>query len=34
MEPGSYVLQLFVTDDLAPQKYKTATQWIDFEVTE
>lgn len=32
MEPGSYVLQLLVTDDLAPQKYKTATQWVDFEV--
>ena len=32
MEPGLYVLQLLVTDDLAPQKYNTATQWVDFEV--
>ena len=32
MEPGDYVLQVTVTDNLAKPKYRTATQWIDFEV--
>jgi VWFA-related protein len=32
MQPGEYVLQIIVTDPLAKTKYKTATQWIDFEV--
>ena len=32
MKPGSYVLQVIVTDPLAKEKYQTATQWIDFEV--
>jgi hypothetical protein len=30
--PGEYVLQVVVTDPLAKEKYRTATQWIDFEV--
>jgi len=30
--PGDYVLQLTVTDTLAKEKYRSATQWIDFEI--
>ncbi|HEY0077907.1 MAG TPA: VWA domain-containing protein [Pyrinomonadaceae bacterium] len=30
--PGEYVLQLVVTDELAKEKYRTLTQWIDFEI--
>ncbi len=32
--PGEYVLQLIVTDLLAKEKHRVATQWIDFEVVE
>ncbi|MEP6708485.1 MAG: hypothetical protein ABJC05_13240, partial [Pyrinomonadaceae bacterium] len=32
MEPGEYVLQVIVIDALAKVKYRTATQWIDFEI--
>jgi hypothetical protein len=32
LRPGEYVLQVVVTDLLAPEKRRTATQWIDFEV--
>jgi VWFA-related protein len=32
MTPGDYVMQLVVTDPLAKEKYRTATQWIDFEI--
>lgn len=32
MEPGDYVLQVIVTDGLAHDKYKIATQAMDFEV--
>ncbi|HEY0386212.1 MAG TPA: hypothetical protein VGC64_09390, partial [Pyrinomonadaceae bacterium] len=32
MTPGEYVLQVVVTDRLAPDGKQTATQWIDFEV--
>lgn len=32
MEPGEYVLQVIVTDNAAKEKYRTAAQWIDFEV--
>jgi VWFA-related protein len=32
MEPGEYVLQVIVIDALAKEKYRTATQWIDFEI--
>jgi VWFA-related protein len=33
MEPGEYVLQVIVTDKLAKEdKYRTATQWIDFDI--
>jgi VWFA-related protein len=31
--PGAYVLQLLVTDPLAKETRRTATQWIDFEIT-
>lgn len=34
MPPGDYVLQLIVTDNLAKEKYKTTTQWVQFEVVE
>lgn len=30
--PGEYILQVVVTDMLAKEKYRTATQWIDFEI--
>ena len=30
--PGEYILQVLVTDPLAKEKYRVATQWIDFEV--
>jgi hypothetical protein len=32
MTPGEYILQVIVTDFLAKEKYRTATQWIDFEI--
>jgi VWFA-related protein len=32
MLPGEYVLQVIVTDMLAREKHRTATQWIDFEI--
>ncbi|HEY0545826.1 MAG TPA: VWA domain-containing protein [Pyrinomonadaceae bacterium] len=32
MPPGEYVLQVVVTDLLAPQKQSMATQWIDFQI--
>jgi len=32
MAPGEYVLQAIVFDTLAKEKYRVATQWIDFEV--
>ncbi|MDQ6652125.1 MAG: hypothetical protein M3Y84_05200, partial [Acidobacteriota bacterium] len=32
MTPGEYVLQVVVTDLLAKEKYRIATQWTDFEV--
>lgn len=32
LTPGEYILQLVVTDPLAKDKYRTATQWIDFEI--
>jgi hypothetical protein len=33
LPPGEYVLQVIVTDKLANEKYRTATQWMDFELT-
>ena len=30
--PGDYILQVTVTDKLASEKYRTATQWMDFEI--
>ena len=32
MEPGEYQLQVIITDPLAKEKYRVATQWIDFEI--
>jgi VWFA-related protein len=32
MPPGEYVLQVIAIDALADEKYRTATQWIDFEI--
>lgn len=32
MLPGEYILQVIVTDPLAKEKYRTTTQWIDFEI--
>jgi VWFA-related protein len=32
LQPGEYVLQVVVTDLLAPEKRRAATQWIDFEI--
>jgi VWFA-related protein len=32
LKEGEYVLQLVVTDNLAEEKYRTTTSWIDFEV--
>jgi len=31
-EPGQYVLQVVVTDQLAKEKQQIASQWIDFEI--
>lgn len=32
MKPGEYVLQVIVTDELAKEKHRTVSQWIDFEI--
>ena len=32
MAPGEYVLQVVVTDPLAKEKHRVASQWIDFEI--
>ncbi|MFN2454145.1 MAG: VWA domain-containing protein [Pyrinomonadaceae bacterium] len=32
LPPGEYILQVIVTDALAKEKYRTATQYIDFEI--
>jgi hypothetical protein len=32
LPPGEYVLQVVVRDALAKEKYRTASQWIDFEI--
>lgn len=34
MTPGEYVLQVVVTDALAKDKHRTATQWMDFEIVQ
>lgn len=34
MEPGEYVLQIVVKDEVAKDKYATATQFVQFEVVE
>jgi len=33
MVPGEYILQIVMTDLLAKEKEKKASQWIDFDVT-
>jgi VWFA-related protein len=33
MEAGDYILQVVATDNLAKTKYRTAIQWMDFEIT-
>ena len=30
--PGEYVVQVIITDALADEKHRTATQWMDFEI--
>jgi hypothetical protein len=32
LTPGEYILQVIVTDAVADKKYRTATQWMDFEI--
>ncbi|MDT4967103.1 MAG: hypothetical protein QOJ64_1840 [Acidobacteriota bacterium] len=32
LPPGEYILQVIVIDALADEKYRMATQWIDFEI--
>ena len=32
MSPGEYVMQVTVSDLLADEKHRTATQWMDFEI--
>ena len=32
LTPGEYLLQVVVTDTLAEKKYRTATQWMDFQI--
>jgi hypothetical protein len=32
LTPGEYVLHVIVTDALADKKYRTVTQWMDFEI--
>lgn len=32
LTPGDYILQIIVTDKLAKEKYRWATQWMDFEL--
>jgi hypothetical protein len=34
LTPGSYLLQVTVTDTLAPEKHRVATQWMDFEIVD
>lgn len=34
LTPGSYLLQVTVTDALAPEKHQVVTQWMDFEIVD
>ncbi len=34
LTPGDYALQVVVTDQLRTDKYRTAAQWIDFEIVQ
>jgi VWFA-related protein len=31
-QPGDYILQIVITDPLAKEKYRTITEWTDFEI--
>ena len=33
LTPGEYILQIILTDKRVKEKYNTASQWIDFEIT-
>jgi hypothetical protein len=32
LSTGEYMIQVIVTDKLAKEKYRVATQWMDFEI--
>jgi VWFA-related protein len=32
LEPGDYILQIIVNDPLAKEKYRSTSQWIDFQI--
>jgi hypothetical protein len=32
LPPGEYAFQIVVTDTMAKEKHRVATQWIDFEI--
>jgi hypothetical protein len=32
MAPGEYVFQIIVTDALAKEKHRVASQWLGFEI--
>jgi len=34
MQPGDYILQIIITDNLAKEKRKISTQFVQFEITE
>jgi hypothetical protein len=34
LKPGEYVLQVVVSDLLAKEKHRVATQWMDFEIVQ
>jgi hypothetical protein len=34
MAPGHYTVQVTVTDALAPESRRTATQWGDFDIVD
>jgi hypothetical protein len=34
LQPGEYVLQMVVTDQLAEEPRRTSTRWMDFEIVE
>jgi len=34
LQPGEYLLQVVVRDEMAKEKHRVATQWIDFEIVD